>query len=73
MLRIPDALQAAHIGTDLEPELNHDPVVAELLMLWPQLSEGARQSLLRIARAKVALVQDEAGLNRKGIPKLSCF
>ena len=28
--------------------------LTEFLMLWPRLSDEARQSLLRIARAKVA-------------------
>ena len=31
-----------------------DPTLAELLTLWPRLTDEARQSLLRIARAKVA-------------------
>ena len=31
-----------------------DPALAELLTLWLRLTDEARQSLLRIARAKVA-------------------
>ena len=31
-----------------------DPPLTELLMLWPRLTDEARQSLLRIARAKAA-------------------
>ena len=31
-----------------------DPTLTELLMLWPRLTDEARQPLLRIARAKVA-------------------
>ena len=34
--------------------MTDDPALAELLTLWPRLTDGARQSLLRIARAKMA-------------------
>lgn len=34
--------------------ISTDPTLAELLALWPRLSDDARQSLLRIARAKTA-------------------
>lgn len=34
--------------------MTDDPALAELAALWPQLSDDARRSLLRIARAKVA-------------------
>ena len=34
--------------------MTDDPTLAELLAIWPRLTDDARQSLLRIARAKAA-------------------
>lgn len=37
--------------------MTDDPAFAELLTLWPRLTDDARQSLLRIAGAKADLVE----------------
>ena len=44
--------------------MTDDPALAELLTLWPRLSDDARQSLLRIARAKVGARVMARGIRR---------
>ncbi len=48
--------------------MTDDPTLAELLTLWPHLTDEARQSLLRIARAKVA--PGAGGRLERPVPKM---
>ena len=45
--------------------MTDDPALAELVALWPRLTDEARQSLLRIVRAK-------AGMRTVPASEISC-